>query len=454
MSKKTQFTWEELSSLNTQQNAHVAVREKVYDVSKFLDRHPGGKDILLMAAGRDVTAVFESYHAFSDSAKKVLEKYYVGDLISNELPTFPELGEFFQTTRDRVKKYFKDTNQDPKFSGWMWLRYIGIPTVLLLMWSAQVFWLSHNFFLSCVAAAFMGWMCALIGLVNNHDSSHCAVTHHPTLWRVIGHIHDFLNGASFYVWIYQHTLGHHPYTNIDGLDPDIVTTDDHPDIRRIKWTQKWVPRYVYQHVYVPLVYCLLGLKTRIQDVTILFFIKKNGIIRMNPPSGSQLTVFLAGKLFFLIYRVVIPCLVLPVWKVVVLFIIADMIASYWLALCFQASHVVSEVDWVEPGKDGKMTQDWAELQIQTTQDYATDSWFFNVFTGALNHQTTHHLFPGVSQIYYPAITPIVRETCKEFGVRYNYKDTFTQALGAHIGHLKRLGQQQKEQHLMNSSRHD
>ena len=38
---------------------------------------------------------------------------------------------------------------------------------------------------------------------------------------------------------------------------------------------------------------------------------------------------------------------------VVLFIIADMVASYWLALCFQASHVVSEVsawhithDWV------------------------------------------------------------------------------------------------------------
>lgn len=32
MSKKTQFTWEELSSLNTQQNAHVAVREKVISV--------------------------------------------------------------------------------------------------------------------------------------------------------------------------------------------------------------------------------------------------------------------------------------------------------------------------------------------------------------------------------------------------------------------------------------
>ena len=33
--------------------------------------------------------------------------------------------------------------------------------------------------------------------------SHCAVTHNPILWRVVGHVHDFLNGASFQVWIYQ-----------------------------------------------------------------------------------------------------------------------------------------------------------------------------------------------------------------------------------------------------------
>ncbi|KAJ7384943.1 hypothetical protein OS493_018631 [Desmophyllum pertusum] len=290
MEKKRKFTWEELSSLNKERNAHVAVRGKVYDVSKFLSRHPGGKDMLLMAAGRDVTIVFETYHAFSDCVPKVLEKHYAGELVSNELPIFPERGLFYQTVRDRVKKYFKETKQDPKNSGWMWLRYIGIPTVLLLLWSAQVgvntmitgllhvlcFWLAHNFLLSCVAAAFMGWMCAMIGLVNNHDSSHCAVTSHPVWWRVVGHVHDFLNGASLYIWIYQHMFGHHPYTNIDGLDPDIVTTEDQPDIRRIKWTQQWLPRYLYQHVYIPIVYCLLGLKTRIQDVTILFFLKRNG----------------------------------------------------------------------------------------------------------------------------------------------------------------------------------
>ncbi|XP_015777026.1 PREDICTED: acyl-lipid (8-3)-desaturase B-like [Acropora digitifera] len=91
-----------------------------------------------------------------------------------------------------------------------------------------------------------------------------------------------------------------------------------------------------------------------------------------------------------------------------------------------------------------MNRDWAELQVETAQDFSTDSWFLNVFSGALNHQTAHHLFPGVSQFYYPQITPIVRQACKEFGVRYNYKDTFTEAFNSHIEHLKTLGQQKEK----------
>ena len=49
------------------------------------------------------------------------------------------------------------------------------------------------------------------------------------------------------------------------------------------------------------------------------------------------------------------------------------------------------------------------MQIASTVDYATESWFLNVFTGALNHQVAHHLFPAVLQTYYPQITPIVKE---------------------------------------------
>ena len=64
----------------------------------------------------------------------------------------------------------------------------------------------------------------------------------------------------------------------------------------------------------------------------------------------------------------------------------------------------------------------AEFQCATTKDFATDSWFWTVFTGVLNHQTVHHLFPGIIQSHYPKIRPIIAETCKEFGVRYNQTD--------------------------------
>ncbi|KAF9367131.1 sphingolipid delta-4 desaturase, partial [Podila verticillata] len=54
----------------------------VYDVTKFLKRHPGGVDTLLLGAGRDVTPVFEMYHEFGvvDSImKEELAKHNTGD---------------------------------------------------------------------------------------------------------------------------------------------------------------------------------------------------------------------------------------------------------------------------------------------------------------------------------------------------------------------------------------
>lgn len=443
MSTKRQFTWQELASLNKEHNAHIAVRGKVYDVSKFIAVHPGGKDALRMAAGRDVTIVFQSYHSFSDLAPKVLEKYYVGDLITTKVPTFPESGAFYKTLRKRVRQHFKDTKQDPKSSGWMWLRHFIFPFLVLVMMFAQVYFASYSFFLSCIAAALMGWFSALSCMVNVHDASHFAVTSNPIVWSVVGHIHDYLHGCSYHVWIHQHIFGHHPYTNIDGFDPDISTANHKPDLRRIKWNQKWLPRYFRQHVYMPLMYCLLGIKTHIQDFFVIIN-KRNSTSTFNTLPTSHLVVFLTGKLCFFTHKVVLPWMLLSFREMVVLAMLGEMAAGYWLALIFQASHVVSEVDWPQPDADGRVNRDWTELQIESTLDYATDSWFSNVFTGALNHQTAHHLFPGIAQIYYPQITPIIVQACKEFGVRYNYKDTMFEALGAHFSHLKILGQEKEK----------
>ena len=92
-----------------------------------------------------------------------------------------------------------------------------------------------------------------------------------------------------------------------------------------------------------------------------------------------------------------------------------------------------------PDEKGLIQKDWAEMQVVTTQDYAHDSYFWTSIVGSLNYQTVHHIFPQVSQHRYSEITPIVKETCKEFGIPFYYKETFWEALGSHIEHLRLMG---------------
>jgi len=245
------------------------------------------------------------------------------------------------------------------------------------------------------------------------------VTHNPTVWKILGATHDFFNGASYLVWMYQHMLGHHPYTNIAGADPDVSTSE--PDVRRIKPNQKWFSNHINQHLFVPFLYGLLAFKVRIQDINILYFVKTNDAIRVNPLSPWHTAMFWGGKAFFVWYRLIVPLQYLPVGKVLLLFTVADMVSSYWLALTFQANHVVEEVEWPLPDENGLIHKDWAAMQVETTQDYAHDSYIWTSITGSLNYQAVHHLFPNVSQHYYPEILSIVRQTCSEYKIPYLVK---------------------------------
>ncbi|MCO5575666.1 hypothetical protein L7F22_029470 [Adiantum nelumboides] len=52
---------------------------QVYDVSKFLDEHPGGDDVILSATGKDATDDFEDV-GHSKTARDMLTQYYIGDI--------------------------------------------------------------------------------------------------------------------------------------------------------------------------------------------------------------------------------------------------------------------------------------------------------------------------------------------------------------------------------------
>ncbi len=213
------------------------------------------------------------------------------------------------------------------------------------------------------------------------------------------------------------------------------------DVRRIKPSQSWYSRYLNQQFFVPVLYGVLGVKTRLQDAKLLFVEKKNDSIRTSPVSTWHYWVFWMGKAFFVLHRFLIPLFVckLSVARTLFLFAVADAVSSYWLAILFQANHVVTEVEWPLPDADGKIHTDWAEHQVRTSQDYGHKSWFWTVFSGGLNYQVAHHVFPGVLQYYYPEIAPIIMDTCKEFNIPYLAKETFSEAFWTHIAHLKEMG---------------
>jgi cytochrome b involved in lipid metabolism len=51
---------------------------KVYDVTKYLDDHPGGAEVMLDVAGQDADEFFEDI-GHSNDARAELKKYYIGD---------------------------------------------------------------------------------------------------------------------------------------------------------------------------------------------------------------------------------------------------------------------------------------------------------------------------------------------------------------------------------------
>ncbi|KAL7624267.1 fatty acid alpha-hydroxylase [Parahypoxylon ruwenzoriense] len=81
------LTQAEVKSHNTQKSCYVTVGTDVYDVTDFVESHPGGPELILKYAGKDITAILkdEDSHKHSASAYEILEEYQVAFLVNQKL---------------------------------------------------------------------------------------------------------------------------------------------------------------------------------------------------------------------------------------------------------------------------------------------------------------------------------------------------------------------------------
>jgi cytochrome-b5 reductase len=84
------FTREEVAKHNTVDDFFTIVGSRVYNMTHYVNEHPGGYDLLFRNAGKDSTKDFEAmFHSMK--ARNILEKYHVGDLDSSSAQSMTSL---------------------------------------------------------------------------------------------------------------------------------------------------------------------------------------------------------------------------------------------------------------------------------------------------------------------------------------------------------------------------
>jgi linoleoyl-CoA desaturase len=336
--------------------------------------------------------------------------------------------------RRRVDTFFRTTGRRQRDCWQMYLKTVILVAVfaasyILLVVGAQRWWQALPL------AVLLGLAAAGIGFNIQHDGGHQAYSNRRWINKLMAMTLDVIGGSS-YVWNCKHAIIHHTYVNITDHDADINLGI----FGRLTPHQKWLRFHRWQHVYLWPLYGLLAIKWHLLSDVRNVVTGRIGGRRFPRPRGWQLAGFLVGKVMFLALAFGLPSLFHPVWVVLSYYVVAALVVGMTLSVVFQLAHCVEQAEFPMPRPDtGRIENAWAIHQAETTVDFARRSWVVGWLLGGLNFQIEHHLFPRICHVNYPAMSKLVEETCREFGVRYTEHSSFRAGLASHFHWLQRMG---------------
>jgi linoleoyl-CoA desaturase len=344
---------------------------------------------------------------------------------------------FIRELRRRVDAYFEKTEHRRRDCPRMYFK-----TATILAWFAAAYLLllfvATSWWTVLPLAVVLGFAIAAIGFNIQHDGGHKAYSERPWVNKIMALTLDLMGGSS-YLWDWKHNTIHHTFPNIDGHDDDIAIGA----LGRLAPEQKRYRFHRLQGIYLWVLYGFLAIKWHLFDDFYNIAIGRIGGHKIPRPRGKDLLVFIAGKVAFFSLAFGIPILLHPVWAVLTVYALAAFVSGLVLAVVFQLAHCVEEADFPVPvaGPDGqeRIETDWAVHQVQTTVDFSRRNWLLSWFLGGLNFQVEHHLFSRICHVHYAALSQIVEDTCREFGVRYAAHRSVFSAIRSHFRWLVLMG---------------
>ena len=345
--------------------------------------------------------------------------------------------DFHRELRRRVDAWFIEQGRSKRDNPSMYLKTAIILAAFFGSYALLVF-VADTWWQAVPLAIFLGLAMAGIGFNIEHDGGHNAYSRRPWLNRLTAFTLDMIGGSS-YLWRWKHAVFHHTYVNIKGYDSDI-------DLGVLMRLSPHLPHFAHQRFqqwYVWPLYGVMAMKWHFYDDFRDLWSGRIGERKYPRPRGFDLFALIAGKLVFATIAFVIPLLFHPFWVVAAVYALTAAVAGVTLSIVFQLAHCVEAAAFVEPeaGRE-EVDNAWAVHQVESTVNFARDSRFATWYLGGLNFQIEHHLLPAICHVHYPALAPIVRQTCADFGVRYAEYAGFLHGLREHLAWLKRMGSRQ------------
>lgn len=346
--------------------------------------------------------------------------------------------QFFSTLNKRINEYFRE-NKLKKTGDWRLYLKTAIMFALFLTPYFLLLTLNLNNWVNLLLTVIMGIGMAGVGMNVMHDGNHGSYSNKKWINKFMGGTIYILAG-NVYNWQVQHNVLHHTYTNIPDHDEDLEAGR----ILRFSKHAKWYRYHKFQQYYSIFLYGLLTFNWAITtDFQQMYRYMKRKLSYGSLPSPAiNWSTLVISKILYMTIWIVLPLIFMDIawWKVLLGFFVMHYVAGVILSVVFQLAHVMDEAETPMPDEDGTMKNTWAIHQLFTTVNFDTKNHLVNWFTGGLNHQVEHHLYPNICHIHYTKIAKIVKQTANEFNLPYHEYKTTRKAIISHFSHLKKLGE--------------
>jgi fatty acid desaturase 2 (delta-6 desaturase) len=411
-----EYTWDDIKDKTDNGNRWLVIEGQVYNATAWSRRHPGGSKVISHYAGQDATDAFRAFHNDLNFVKKYLKAIHIGSVKESQLEVKP------------VEKDFREVRELAEVMG------LFKPSVLFFSLH-----LLHILFLDWAAWAVMyyfgaSWLPYLVSLLMittaeaqcswlQHDFGHVSVfrstkSDHFFHFFVMG----FMKGASPSWWNHLH-YQHHAKPNVMDKDPDVrietlfVVGDSMP-VEVAKSKKKSMP-YNWQNYYFFLLGPPLLFPVYFQIMLFKYIYSRRAWMDL-----LVVTLFFT-KLFYLYAPI------LGYWGALVFYFTFRCLESNWFTWVAQSNHIPMEIEHDE-------ALPWLQLQLQATCNVER-SFFNDWFTGHLNFQIEHHLFPTMPRHNLYKIAPFVKSVCDKHGISYKVKPLVT-AFADIVKSLKHSGE--------------